>query len=367
MMGSSPVRQVAAYGLPGRAAIFPARPLSEREWSSFLREIDRHRLAGLLQAAVDAGHFPVTERQARAVDELHLRWCGSSLRLEHRLLELATVFDAAGIEFLVLKGTAVAHLDYPDPALRLFGDVDLLFRSEQFERALTVMSELGYVREVPEPRRGFDRRFGKGATLIGPDRISMDTHRNLVFGTFGFAIHLEELFSSAVPFELGGRTLLALGPECRLLHACYHAALGDPRPRYSSVRDVAQLMARRQHDPDRLLMLAEAWQANAVLRRAFNLCRDFLGVPVDGVEVETADAHQPSRRERRAIASYVGPNRHWSRKVLASLPYLRGLRLKAAFLRAAAFPSARFAEIRGEGAGVTWIRRGLRSLWNGAA
>jgi hypothetical protein len=331
-----------------------------------LEGVDLHRLSGLLQEATTAATFPVTPEQQHDVDALHLRWCGNVLRLEQHLLSVADALDAATIEFVVLKGTAVAHLDYPDPAARLFADVDLLFRSEKFDPALAVLSELGYVRPVPEPRPGFDRRFGKGATLIGQDQQSVDAHRNLVFATFGFSIDLEELFRSTVPFDLGDRSLRALGPETRLLHACYHAALGDPRPRYSSLRDVAQLLSGRKYDSDRLLALADAWEAHAVLQRAFRLCAEVLGVQVEGPVVETASSHVPSRRERRAIGSYVGTNRHWSRKVIASLPYLSGVRAKATFLRAVAFPSASFTEVRGQQSGLAWLRRGLRSLCNEA-
>ena len=355
-------RHIAAYGLPGHTAAFPDQPLADTEWQALLRVVDEQRLAGLLHWAVDDGAFPVDDEQRQAVADLHLRWCAAALSLERRLLELDAAFGSASIDFLVLKGTAVAHLVYPDPALRLFGDVDLLFPAERFEQALEVARDLGYVRPAEEARPGFDRRFGKGATLKGPTGNELDAHRTLVFGTFGFAIDLDELFRSATAFELGGRKLRALGPETRLLHACYHASLGDSRPRYSSVRDIAQMLTTGTHDPDRVLALAREWQAQAVLARAFALCRDFLGVAVDGPLVEALNGYRPTRREQRAIDSYTGPNRRFAHKVFASLPYLHGMRDRAAFVGAMVLPSRGFAESYGGRAGLAWIRRGLRSI-----
>ncbi len=371
-MGADLTRRIAAFGLPGHDGPVlgddpSGRPLADDVWERLLAAVTAQRLAGYLHAAVEAGALPVTAEQREQVDDLHLRFCATALRLERILLGLATHLERAGIVFLVLKGTASAHLVHADPSHRMFGDNDLLFPTERFEDALQVLSEIGYQRLTPPPTSTFARRFAKGATLRGPTGDEVDAHRNLVFGTFGFDIDLEELFASSVAFELGGRKLRALGPETRLLHACYHAALGDPVPRLSSVRDIAQMLATGEHDPARTVQLARAWGAGAVLARAFSLCRDHLGVTVDGPVVEAFEGYEPTRRERRAIASYIGPNHSFAAKVLASLPFLDGVGERAAFLRAAVAPSAEFAESRGDRRRMTWVREGLRSLWPGGS
>ena len=45
------------------------------------------------------------------------------------LLRALEVLAAAGIPSRVLKGVALAHTAYPQPELRVFGDVDLLVPS----------------------------------------------------------------------------------------------------------------------------------------------------------------------------------------------------------------------------------------------
>jgi hypothetical protein len=359
-------RSVAAFGLPGHdgplLADELAEPLEDEDWRKLIGIVSVQRLSGYLHAAVQAGALAVTAEQRDQVDDLHLRCCASALRLERILLELATHLERAGIEFVVLKGTASAHLVHEDPSLRMFGDNDLLFRSERFEDALGVLVELGYERVTPPPTSAFARRFAKGATMHGPAGDEVDAHRNLVFGTFGFQIDLEELFTSSVVFPLGGRELRALGPETRLLHACYHAALGDPVPRLSSVRDVAQMLVTGGHDPDRLIDLARRWRAEPVLARSVELCRRHLGVDVGGSVVAAFEGYEPTRRERRAIASYVGTDRSFAAKVLASLPYLDGVGERVVFLRASLAPSAEFAESRARRRGRTRFCGGLRSL-----
>lgn len=357
------LKQVASHGLPEQPAAFLAVPLGDRQWTVFLDGVRRQRLIGFLKAAVDAERVPVTDGQSEAVDELHLQACGSMLRMERRLLELVHSYEAAGIEVVVLKGTASAHLNYDEPSMRVFADNDLLVRPADFQAALVLARRLGYRRLVAPPRPTFDRRYAKGATLKGAEGAELDLHRNLVFGTFGFMIDLEELFASTIEFQLGGRRLRALGPETRLLHACYHAALGDPDPRYSSLRDVAQMLSYGDHDRARVLELVSDWEAWAVVARAVGLCDRHLGVRVTDRLVDAVAGYKPTDVEDRAIASYVGENRHYAAKVRASLPFLPTAGERAAFLRAAAVPSSAFVRSRGDEPRAAWVRRGVRSLF----
>jgi hypothetical protein len=357
---------VAGYGLPGHGLPSPTEePVADTVWTAFLRLVVDQRLAGHLLAAIDADALPVSEEQRAAAEEAHLTACCIALALDQRLLDTAELLDEAGVDFLVLKGTAHAHLAYPDPALRAYHDIDLLLPTDRYEDALRLLHDAGHERRYAPVRLVFDRRFGKGATLVAPEGGELDIHRNLVFGTFGFTIDLDELFRSAVGFRLGDRRLRALGPESRFLHACYHAALGDPVPRYNSVRDVAQMLCTDSFDAGAMLELARRWQAMAVVARAIGLCRHHLGVDTTGPVAAALADYEPAAYERRAIASYVGPNRHFATKVRASLPFIEGVGAKASFLRAAGLPSRAFVRAREAGSGLAWIRRGVRSLNSG--
>ena len=363
--GGVPLNRVAAFGLPGHSGTIADAPLPDTDWDRLANRVRHQRLAGFLHAVVEAGALPVTDEQRDQVQQFHLQACSMALQLELRLLAIAELLENAGIDVVVLKGTAVAHLAYPDPALRSFGDNDLLLPSERFDDAVDLLTRNGYTRQTLQARPGFERRFGKGVTLDGETGDELDLHRNLVFGTFGFRIELEELFRSAEPFVLGGRQLFGLGPETRLLHACFHAALGDPVPRYGSVRDIAQMLTMGVHDHDRVLELATSWDSRAVIARGIGLCRDLLGIDPDEPISRTLANHVPSRRERRAIDSYVGANRRFAAKAAASLPYIDGIGAKAAFLRAVVAPQRGFAESFGGRSGLAWVRRGLRSLFRG--
>ncbi len=76
-----------------------------------------------------------------------------------------------------------------------------------------------------------DCRWRSRSTCTAPSR----------WGPSESASALGRLWERSDTFELGGRTIHALGAEERLLHACYHAALGETTPRLTPMRDLLQL------------------------------------------------------------------------------------------------------------------------------
>jgi hypothetical protein len=355
------LRGVAAHGLPGQ----PGEPMIAQApdaaaWDRLLQLIRSQRLEGFLLAAVDDGALPVTDEQRAEAATMHLDACLRVLRLEQRLLEVTGVLEAAGIETVVLKGSAHAHLVYPDPAVRSFVDLDLLVRSEQLERALAVLqSATNATRLVPEFRRGYDRRYQKSVTLRTADGIELDVHRNLMFGTFAFRITLDELFDRAVPLTLGGRELRALSPEHRIMHSCYHTCFDDRGPRFGSARDLAQMLTG-PYDADVLLDVARRWSSEVALLRGIDLCRVMLGLELTGPLVDALADHEPSRAELRAIECNTAPDQHHTDRVLASRPFIDGPLEKARFLVSSALPSREFVTHRQ--ATRTWLQRGRRTL-----
>ncbi len=122
------VGAVAGFGLPGGAPL-PGTVLDDQAWRVVFDLATRERLTPLLAEAVATGALQASARQhdqALAAHEQAMRLC---VLLERSLLATAATFDASGIMYRMLKGPAVARLDYPSPAQRAFGDVDVLVAS----------------------------------------------------------------------------------------------------------------------------------------------------------------------------------------------------------------------------------------------
>jgi Uncharacterised nucleotidyltransferase len=358
---ADPLAACAAYGLPTSHQL-PSGPLSAESFLTLLAHAEHHRLVGFLGAAVRDGRLVLDDEQHTALEERLKYWLAHALRVEALLLALAQVLERASVPYRVLKGVALANSVYADPALRVFADVDVLVRSEDFGRAARVLeSELGARRALPELRPGFDARFGREALLRTATGLELDLHRTFVDGGFGLTIQLEDLFASPRRFTLGHRDVPTLAPPQQFLNACYSAALSDWPIRLSSLRDVVQLIEVDAPSMDDVLALARRWRGEAVVALALCCAWQRLEPLFTPRLVEWARGFRPRTIDRLLLASYRGPARGFTAHGTAVL-VVRGITDKLAYLRAVALPQRSYLERRGLSRRGFWHRAiaGLR-------
>ena len=342
--GEELARAVAGAGLGSRLPL-PDEPVPDPDFEELLGIVGHHRLVGALAELAHAGSFPVTERQLQSLTSHHTDWVRLAIEVERVLLRVDECFSDGGIDFRVLKGAALSHLVYDDPSWRIFTDLDLLVRSDQFDEAVRLArSELGGRQVVPELRPGFDREFGKEA-LIQVGRVELDIHRTFVSGPFGLTIGLDELFGSETPFEVGGRVLPALGALPLFMHACYNLALGDYPVRLCAMRDLLAIRARSNLDTDAITALAHSWRCTGVVQRAAQLTVDTVGLDSSHSLSGLAQLTTPSR-EQWLLRSYFSPARSYTRP-LASLAVIRGTGARYRYAKALLAPSGEYLRSRG--------------------
>lgn len=263
------LRALATYRLAGAPDLPAADDVSPAD---LVLEAERTRLLGPLMDAALNGDLVLPDDTIAYLVERHeanMLWC---IRLEVRLLEVRDQFEAAGgVEHLVVKGPAIAHLDEDDPSMRSFADIDILVAAPHIDRAIQVLEHAGATRPWPERRPGFDRRFAKSVTMTGADHIEVDVHRMLCDGVFGIRVPVDELFADAEAFALGGEAVPTLSRAHRMLHSAYHAVLGSPAPKLSSLRDLARYFSSPDLSPSVVAPVAERWRGTAVLATAVDL------------------------------------------------------------------------------------------------
>lgn len=355
------VNALAADGLAASTMALPEAPLASDAWQPLMTLVKAQRISGFLLQAADIGRMAVTEDQFEDVAAAHLESMSVAVKLERALIETTGALEKAGIPSRVLKGPAIAHLVYSDPSLRSFHDIDLLVASGDFERSIEVLGSVGCRRLHRRLGQRFDEQFAKGATLATDDGCEVDLHRTFVAGRFGLGIQLTDLFRTSSPFTIGGRTLAALGPEERFLHACYQAAVGDPVPRLVSLRDIAEFLLRTPLDLDRVRGLCRDWGGQPVMARAVRQTWETFGLADLNALSVWAERYRPSRSEERAVRAYTS-ERSGGAIAFTSLSAIPGLRSKVAFIRAVALPERDYLGSLSTGRRRrSWIRRGARS------
>lgn len=344
------LQAVAAHGLIHELQDLPDQPLDQTSWTELSLHIRMQRMSPLLTRAVVDGQLPATYAQIQEALDVDTQALARVLVLEATLVRLAEVLEHAGVRFRVLKGPAVAHLDYPDPAWRDFGDLDLLIHPDDLDRTITVLADYGYVRRFPEPRAGFDRRFTKSVSMANADGLEFDLHRTFAPGLFGLRVQVAMLWDTPPErFRLGGRTLDALAAEERLIHACYHASLGNVPPRLVPLRDVAQLLLDGKVDATRVRKLAAAWQGEGVVAQAITMAWRAFGL-TDTVELSRwAEQYEPGTRERRDLERATSPGYTYVAQAVDGVRAIRNPRDRLAYVSALAFPGRRYVSGRHSG------------------
>jgi hypothetical protein len=341
------VRAVAVWEVASQVADDVAVPAGHED--DFLEEVADQRLTGLAVAMAHEGALRLSARAHDALLGRHEAQLVLDLRLERALIEAAATLVDAGIPYRALKGPVLAHTVYRDPALRSFGDVDLLVPGPMFDRALQVLETLGYHRRFVEPRSGFDSRFSKGACLERTDSIELDMHRTLAPGAFGVRLgHAELMARPPKTFELGEHVIQGLDAELAFVHACFHAALGDHPPRLAPLRDIVEISATG-YDAQAVIDLAVSSRCGSVFHFAIELLERELHVRLEGPLPAWARRHQPTRFDRWALAGYATADRSYARQVGASLGAMRSLRERFVYASALMFPSRDYLRARQRG------------------
>lgn len=371
----APLPSVAGHGLPGAIPAFPDDPLDDPSWAALMAGARTHRLTGLLHAATADGALPATVAQKAEARAVHRRSLLRVLALERELIAVCTLLGDADVPTRVLKGSAVAHLDYRDPAVRSFVDLDVLVRAADIERAVGALSAAGFRRTLAEPRPGFDRRFDKGMTLVAPQGYELDLHRTFVLGPWGVVMDPDRLWDDGQELDLGAASLRALARPHRFVHACYHAALGDWPLRLGSLRDVAEML--RGLDEAAIGDIAARWGVEAIVAAAVADTYRLLGLDGGRLDGDRPDGHGglarwareyvPSRRHESWLALHTRPDKTFAAQAVATLRVLPHWRDKAAYLRALVLPDAEYtADRHGSvlarfGYAVREARRGMRA------
>jgi hypothetical protein len=354
------LRAVAAYGLPGTLHELPGEPLPDGEFEALHAAVRTEKLSGLLWWAISDDAFPVTARQREQVEEWHLRVLSACLLLEELLVETVTALREAGIPARALKGTAMAHLDYPDPSCRTFVDVDLLVPGAQFGDAVKLLEARGRRRRYPEARPGFDAVYGKGVCLTADDGLELDLHRTFAMGPFGLRLDLDKVWSESQRFTLAGEAVEALTVEARLLHAAYHAVLGSPRPGLAPLRDIAQILLTWELDWVRLQDLMQASHGRAVVARGIRLAWSELWLADVLRATAWAESYQESAEDTRFLTAY-GEGSTYATQQLAAVKALPNMSQRIDFVRTLVRPAPSYLDGRHRGR-LRRLRHGLADL-----
>ena len=211
-------------------------------WEHVLRQAGQHRVLPAVSMALrNRTDFPASIRSAIGARFVsHER---RVLRFSAELVGILHQFDSHGIPVIPYKGPILSQLLYGDPAMRDFGDLDLLVLPQDVPRARAALLELGFEQKLSVSprcereflRSGYELVFGSKT-----ERNLVELHWQVLPHFYAVPFDTETIFARSREIEFAGSRLRVPCNEDALLILCVHAAKHE-WSQLGMVRDVATL------------------------------------------------------------------------------------------------------------------------------
>lgn len=147
-------------------------------------------------------------------------------RAERQLAELLAALSQAQVPAIVLKGATTGAF-YPNPALRVYSDLDFLVPGSQILDAERALQALGY--RATQPKSWWQEHFQHlpPMTRRRGERC-VEVHWGLGEDGNAGCLPAQDVWERCVPWRVGpgaGQPALRLDDVDMVLHLCYHAAV----------------------------------------------------------------------------------------------------------------------------------------------
>jgi hypothetical protein len=246
-------------GLPLSESSVPS--LEEQDWHDLFALAQRHDLTPLVHAGCIASEVTPPPHIA---EQLRRQARASELRNDRALAQVAEivqVFNAKGLQPILLKGAGLALRCYRTPGQRLFGDLDILVPLEARAEFSTLLEGLGYQNiddQIPNPSSWLYYH----SCFVRPRSLTVELHVRLARRTSEAQFDLPALWERSQVCEVPGGQARAFAIEDEIVYLACHAAKHRFRVALRQYADLAALLRTAPTlDWERLFARAEEMQA----------------------------------------------------------------------------------------------------------
>jgi len=145
------------------------------DWASLPAQAEIHGMSPLLWHHLRNAQAQIPEETARTLRGLYLRHRLNNQIHLRVLLEMMDILQQENIQPVVLKGLALAHTLYPDPALRPVSDLDLLFKQDEALSAARLLANAGFQVDLPTSKR-IPKTIFVTAPMRDGIRVNIEAH-----------------------------------------------------------------------------------------------------------------------------------------------------------------------------------------------
>lgn len=271
--------------------------LAERpDWGRLVDMAERHRIAPLVYRTLSRPPFASRVPEA-VLSRLHGGYLLNGLAnllWQRELQRVVAGLAGEGITVVLLKGAALLHTVFPDPALRQLRDLDLLVRREDRAAAEGQLVGLGYLPAEEEwpvgswPPEWYEKKY-RCQSRDGRAGL-VEIHWRLARKRAPFRIEMAELMESSEPVSVNGVEARVLGPIHQIIHLSTHMAYNDGfgvgLSRLSDLHEAVERF-RDRLDWERLASEARRFRASLCLRYSLVVAAALFGTDLPSTLVES--------------------------------------------------------------------------------
>jgi hypothetical protein len=205
-----------------------------------------------------------------------------TLRLNAELFRVFERFTLEGIGALAIKGPVLAVQAYGDPAIRSYGDLDLLVRQRDIRKATELMIAAGYTSAVSLSAIDAGKIPGQYLFSKSDSKLIVELHNDFTLRYFPRRLPLEEFFARQIRVRVDAHDVPALSVEDELVLISIHGAKHFWE-RLMWIADVAALVSHQTGmDWERVANSSRAVGAEHMLRTGLRLASDLLKAQLPG-------------------------------------------------------------------------------------
>jgi hypothetical protein len=250
-------------------------------WDELLELAGHHGVQGIvanrLQEIAFAG-VPASDRESLQTRMRTQQLFTLSLSAE--LFRILQDFSEARVQAVLNKGPLVSLLAYGDPAVRSYGDLDLLVRHRDIRAAAQRMVELGFHSEIPQSAIDAGKIPGEYVFRKPGTALLVELHTEHTFRYYPKGMPIDDLSARKRTVLLEGKEVPVLSLEDEFLFNCVHGAK-DFWARLLWVSDIAGMLARHPEMRwDEVKSNSALTGAGRMLRVAVRLASLVLGVTI---------------------------------------------------------------------------------------
>jgi predicted nucleotidyltransferase len=280
------------------------RPLHrlDADWEKVFQGACRNGLLGLTHRYLkqrEPQDYPPPEFRQRVQQAYRIRAIRMALMYRNIRQVLAQLAES-GVDYMVVKGPALAYTVYPDPALRAFNDLDLVVRERDWAAMHRLLVKMGFEPEAdlpqPPPKLVPQAVLYELKYWCPEAGLLVEVHYDDLLNAGLASRDVEGFWQRAILVDVEGVLVKALSLEDQLIHLCAHAHYHG-YTRLNCFSDIAFIVRDQaaQLDWERLLETVRIEEAHVGVYYSLRFLDQLLGVGVPG---DVLAALRPDRFRR---------------------------------------------------------------------